>query len=41
MTRVAGYEQVCYYFACDDFAAKTHRRDAGRTENFKHMRGEA
>jgi hypothetical protein len=24
-----------------DFAAKTHRRDAGRAENFKHMRGDA
>jgi len=27
--------------AINDFAAKTHRRDAERAENFKHMRGEA
>jgi len=24
-----------------DFTAKTHRRDAGRAENFKNMHGEA
>jgi hypothetical protein len=34
---VASTESRCI----NDFAAKTHRRDAERAENFKNMRGEA